>query len=148
MSVFLRVIAVALPLVFAYGVRAGEADISLFDGQGRATAYIAVDDDLTIYLWSGEPVAYLAQDAHGGYNIYGFNGSHLGWFLNGVIWDHTGEASCATKDAMQGTQLEPLKSLKQLKPIKAIKEIAPIRPIFSNAFGDTPCVLLLGSGAS
>jgi hypothetical protein len=34
-------------------------EISLFNAQGAASAYIDTDDDLTIYLWSGKPVAYL-----------------------------------------------------------------------------------------
>ncbi len=145
-TLFVR-FAILLLLLFAQRVSAEENEIGLFDGRGNATAYIAVGDDLTIYLWSGEPVAYLARDAGGGYDVYGFNGNHLGWFLNGVIWDHAGGASCATKQAMQGTKLEPLKALKQLKPIKSVKEIVPVRPVLSNTFGDTPCMLLLGSGA-
>ena len=32
------------------------------------------DDDETMYLWSGEPVAYRDEDS-----LFGFNGSHLGW---------------------------------------------------------------------
>jgi hypothetical protein len=143
-----RVAAMAL-LLFAFETAsASENEISLFDGQGRATAYIAVSDDLTIYLWSGEPVAYMVSDSSDGYDVYGFNGKHLGWFLKGIVWDHSGGASCAVKDAIQFAQLEPLKSLKQLKPLKGLKELRPIRPVLSNAFGDTPCVLLLGSGAS
>jgi len=31
-------------------------EVSLYDSKGRPVAYVA--DDLTIYLWSGKPVAY------------------------------------------------------------------------------------------
>lgn len=143
---FVRVMAAIAFLVSTQAALAAD-EVSLFDGQGKATAYIAVSDGLTIYLWSGEPVAYLDPDSQGGYNVYGFNGNHLGWFLNDVIWDHSGNASCADKAAMQTTELEPLKSLKQLKPLKAIEEIAPVRPVLTNSFGNTPCAFLLGSGA-
>ena len=51
-------------------------DVALFDGAGKASAYVAVDDELTVYLWSGEPVAYLDQDSAGGFHVYGFNGKH------------------------------------------------------------------------
>ena len=53
----------------------GDSEISLFNSNGEAVAYIAVDDDLTIYLWSGDPVAYIDDE-----DVYGFNGKHLGWF--------------------------------------------------------------------
>ena len=121
-------------------------EVTLFSSQGEATAYIVVDDGMTIYLWGGKPVAYLDADNRGGFSVYGFNGKHLGWFLKGIVWDDDGGASCAVKDAMQGTQLEPLKSLKELKPLKSLQELAPLRPLLTNSFGDTPCQFLLGSG--
>lgn len=34
---------------------------SLFDSKGRASAYVVANDDLTIYLWGGQPVAYLVK---------------------------------------------------------------------------------------
>jgi len=35
---------------------------------------------MTIYLWSGKRVAYLKK-SNTGYDVYGFNGDHLGWSL-------------------------------------------------------------------
>lgn len=101
-----------LSLLLALGVTTVHAkeEVSLFDGTGRAHAYIAVDDELTIYLWSGRPVAYLEKDREGGYHVYGFNGKHLGWFVRGVIRDHEGSASCATKEAIRSTEFEPSKA--------------------------------------
>lgn len=123
-----------------------EDEVSLFSGAGKADAYIAVDDELTIYLWSGKPVAYLEQDSAGGYHVYGFNGKHLGWFVKGVIWDHEGNASCATKEVLKSTEFEPFKAFKQFKPFKSFTQFAPFRPSFSSSFGDTPCRFLLGEG--
>ncbi|MFA5689089.1 MAG: 4-fold beta flower protein [Kiritimatiellales bacterium] len=76
-------------------------EISLFDSKGTATAYIA--EELTIYFWSGKPVAYLCKDSAGGFHVYGFNGKHLGWFVKGIIRDHQGKAVGATKDAIAYT---------------------------------------------
>jgi hypothetical protein len=74
---------------------------ALYDGGGTAVAYIAVNDEFTIYSWGGQPVAYLeAQDA-GKFAVYGFNGHHLGWFYQGVIWDHEGNGSCSVKARLQ-----------------------------------------------
>ena len=140
------VIVVALiASVLASEARA-EDEVSLFDGTGKAAAYVAVDDELTIYLWGGKPVAYLEKDSDGGYHVYGFNGKHLGWFVRGVVWDHDGKASCATKEVLRSTEFEPFKTFKQFKPFKSFTQFAPFRPAFSSSFGDTPCRFLLGEG--
>jgi hypothetical protein len=135
------------PLVCLATVNATAAsDVSLFDGRGKPAAYIAMDDGLTIYLWDGKPVAYLDSDSVGGYQVFGFNGHHLGWFIKGVIWDHTGHASCAIKELLTVTDFEPFKSFKEFKPFKSFKEFSPFRPNFTDSFGDTPCNFLLASG--
>ena len=121
-------------------------EISLFNGYGKPVAYIAIDDELTIYLWSGKPVAYLDTDNDEGYHVYGFNGKHIGWFVDGVIRDHKGNASCAVKELMKSTEYEPYKSYKQYKPYKSYKQYAPYRPHFPNSFGEKPCQFLLGEG--
>lgn len=122
-------------------------EVSLFSSQGEAVAYIDISDELTIYLWDGTPVAYLDEDISGGYNVYGFNGTHLGWFVNGVIRDHRGDASCAVKEVMKTTKFEPFKSFKSFKPFKSFKSFAPMRPFFSNSFGQISCKFLLMTGS-
>lgn len=145
----LRSCATLLVAAFTWSgpAEADGAEISLFDASGNATAYIDTADELTVYLWSGEPVAYLVSDKPGEFHVYGFNGGHLGWFINGVLWDHDGNASCAVKEAMGSVPFEPYKAYKQYKPYKAYKEYAPYRPYFSSSFGQVPCVLLLASGS-
>ena len=69
-------------------------EISIFDKSGNAQAYIS--KDLTIYLWSGEPVAYL-NNSNDLWHVYGFNGKHLGWYINGIIYDNDGNAVGAQK---------------------------------------------------
>ncbi len=123
-----------------------ENEITLFNGAGNAEAYIALDDEMTIYLWSGKPVAYLTKDSEGGYNVYGFNGKHLGWFVKGALWDHDGNAACAVKEVLGTTAFESFKNFKEFKPFKAFTEFAPFRKFFSNRFGDTPCKFLLSEG--
>jgi len=121
-------------------------EVTLFDGAGNAVAYIALDDEMTIYMWTGKPVAYLTSDSQGGYHVYGFNGQHLGWFLQGVVWGPDGNASCAVKDALASTKFEPYKGYKQYKPFKSFRQFAPFRPHLSNSFGDIPCRFLLSEG--
>ena len=122
----------------------GNKEISLFDKEGEAKAYIA--DDLTIYLWDGTPVAYLSN-SNSTWHIYGFNGNHLGWYINGILYDKDGYAVGAQKDATSMiTSIEGIKGIKSIKPIKSIKEIAPIQPIISRSWGRTPLILFLRAG--
>jgi hypothetical protein len=123
-------------------------DVALFDGRGKAIAYIALDDEMTIYLWGGKPVAYLDRETAGGYNVYGFNGKHLGWFVGGVLRDHNGDAMCATEEQLQQTEYEPFKAFKGFKPFKAFQEFAPFRPSFSSSWSDTPCKIALAEGGA
>jgi len=58
---------------------------TLFNSKGEPVAYISRDVNRTIYLWDGYPVAYLYS-----YHIYGFNGLHLGWLINGIVYDSDG----------------------------------------------------------
>lgn len=112
------------------------AEVTLFGSHETAVAYVA--EDLTIYLWSGDPVAYLASDPDGGYHIYTFGGKHLGWYVAGVVRDHRGYPVGARRGAfVSGTfaasvQVEPFKAFKLLTPFKAVQESAPIRPVFVN----------------
>ncbi|TAL01848.1 MAG: hypothetical protein EPO08_09160 [Rhodospirillaceae bacterium] len=117
-------------------------DVSLYDGGGEAVAYIAVDDELTVYLWGGQPVAYLDDGS-----VWGFNGKHLGWFDGGVIWDHEGNGACALKGALTVIpRIESLKSLKSLKPLKSLKELPPLQALHTNHFSATPCSIFLALG--
>ncbi|BBV76646.1 hypothetical protein STW0522RAO56_27000 [Raoultella planticola] len=134
-------------LLFSTLVSAGN-DLDLYDNQGDPVAYIALDDDLTIYSWDGEPGAYLKRSQNNEFDVYGFNGSHLGWFTKGMLVDHDGYVACAVKNLIAAPNLPSLKSLKNLKPLKSIPEIPPIFPLLNNEFSQTNCSLLVASGAA
>jgi hypothetical protein len=117
-------------------------EITLFDPDGNPVAYVAPDDENTIYLWSGKPVAYLE-----GENIYGFNGKHLGWFEEGIIWDHEGNRVGFIKGTLPVlAKFEPSKASKQFKPFKAFKEFAPFKPFKSTRVSKTPLSIFLSRG--
>jgi hypothetical protein len=122
-------------------------EISLYNSSLQATAYIA--EDLTLYLWSGKPVAYLDNDSVGGFHVYGFNGKHLGWFVGGIIRDHQGNVVGAVAEAFSVPPVfAPFKSFKEFKPFKSFKEFAPFRPFFMNNWSDTDLKLFLLQGAA
>ncbi|HYY58564.1 MAG TPA: hypothetical protein VE842_14620 [Pyrinomonadaceae bacterium] len=117
-------------------------EITLFDVTGRPTAYLSVQHDNTIYLWSGEPVAYLH-----GEHVYSFNGRHLGWFESGVLWDHSGYRAGFVRSTLPVyAQFEPFKSFKQFKPFKSFREFAPFKPFRSTSSSRAPLSVLLVGG--
>ena len=144
-----------LPLVVLGGAFAANApaadndEITLFNSKGKATAYIAMDKEMTIYMWNGKPAAYLKSDrGTKGFHIFGFNGKHIGWFVEGIVRDHEGDAACAVKGRMKSTDFEPFKDFKEFTPFKAFTEFPPFRPFFSKSFGDVTCAAFLMEGAA
>jgi hypothetical protein len=142
------VLATLLCLALTCGARGAQDEVSLFDHKGRATAYINKDTD--IYVWDGKPVAYLVKDNSSTFDIYGFNGKHLGWFTHGIIYDNEGNAVGGTKDAFSSsTELEPLKGLKRLKSLKDLQELRPLKPrftLFRKTWSDVPLGVFLRKG--
>ncbi len=59
---------------------------TLYSVNGEPVAYISDALTKAIYLWDGHPVAYLYD-----YHVYGFNGLHLGWFIDGIVYDADGK---------------------------------------------------------
>ena len=101
-----------------------------YDRYGKPTAY--TEDGEYIYLFTGEPVAYLYSDA-----VYGYSGRQFGWFQNGWVRDLNGNCAFFTENATgfgplkPMKQLCPLKSLKQLRPLKGLRELKRLRPLDS-----------------
>lgn len=93
--------------------------MTFYDSSGRAVAYS--DDNENIYLFNGEPVAYLHNDL-----VYSYTGCQLGRFNRGWIRDKSGYCVFFTETA-EGPG--PLKPLKQLKPLKSIKRVRPVKSI-------------------
>jgi hypothetical protein len=102
-----------------------ETETTLFGKSGDPKAFIAWNEENTIYSFDGVPLAYV-DEAN---NVYGFNGKHLGWFEDGILWNHQGQRVGFTKKTSPVfTQFEPFKGFKQFKPFKSFKEFAPFKP--------------------
>ena len=121
-------------------------EVTLFDSEGNARAYIDYDDEATIYLWNGKPVAFLKNDGSD-MCVFGFNGNFLGWYESGIIRNKRGNAVGARKGAINIiTSIEPIKSIQEISPIRPITSITPIKPIFSNSWSSELLTELLYSG--
>ena len=108
--------------------------LDFYDRSGAAVAY--TNDGENIYLYSGEPVAYLSDGS-----VYSFAGQHLGWFEGGWLRDAAGHCVLFTADARGGPlkplrQLRPLKGLRQLRPTKGVRQIKPLKPLKSLSWSD------------
>ncbi len=158
-------VVLAASLSFApFSVGADDGDeVALFDRRAQAIAYVSpkVDDESTIYLWSGKPVAYLKRYSRRntvGFDVWGFNGTHLGWFESGVVYDHNGKVECAAKESFKTPTPEPLvepsvKPFKQATPIKEFRKgkpsfPGPPFPGFTTFWGDASCNSFLAGGAT
>jgi hypothetical protein len=109
-----------------------EPPVDLFDSQRKAVAYLEPGDDSTIYLWSGEPVAYLVDES-----IYSFNGRHLGWYTNGVVIDHDGNVVASPAIAFRKPVTPaPARGPKEAAPSKARRESQPHTPSLGSAWSE------------
>lgn len=101
-----------------------------YDRYGHPVAY--TEDETHIYLFTGKPVAYIAQDA-----VYSFGGNHLGWCNDGWIRDLNGECVFFSEHASGSGPVKPVKSIcpvksvKQVKTVKGVREIKHMRAINS-----------------
>lgn len=111
-------------------------DIALFDRHGEAVAYIATDKEMTIYLWDGEPVAYLVNTETSEnpksdlFSIYGFNGKFLGRLKGGILRDKNDNVTGFIRGVINiATSKLQKKGSKSKIPNRYMKEIAPMEPI-------------------
>ncbi len=108
---------------------------TFYDATGNRIAYTD-DSDVHIYLFPGEPVAYLD-----GGSVYSYSGRHLGWFASGWIRDRNGNCVFFTEDAEGGPmkpmkKMTPTKAMKAMRPMKAMKEMRPIHPMDSSSWSE------------
>jgi len=105
-------------------------EVSLFNGEGEAIAYIDYQEDATIFLWEGTPLAFLENDENEK-AIIGFNGDFVGWYDGGIIYDGSGYPVGGKEDAINIiTKIEIIKGIQKITPIRPISPITPIQPIW------------------
>jgi hypothetical protein len=111
--------------------------ISLFDNEGEARAYIDYNEEATIFMWEGTPVAFIEKD-ESNLCVFGYNGSFLGWYEDGIIYDKNGYAVGARKGAVNMIpKIERVKGIQKIIPIRPITPITPIQPVLKISWGST-----------
>jgi hypothetical protein len=110
--------------------------VSLYDREGDARAYIDYDQEATIFMWDGTPVAFLNKEGNN-IGVVGFSGSFLGWYEEGVVYDKKGYKVGTRKEGAFITKMERIKGIQKIVPIKPITPITPISPIFLISWSPT-----------
>jgi hypothetical protein len=118
-------------------------ETTLFDRTGQPVAYVADDAGRTVYLWSGQAVAYLDHDV-----LVGWNGRQLGIYMRGRVYDVTGRLVGSIADECTYVPLpEPAKPEKLPKRMKHPRDSRLSSPKLSLAWSATELQDLLGDGA-
>lgn len=120
--------------------------VSLFNSEGKAKAYIDYGENATIFLWNGSAVAFLTKDEND-IAVVGFNGKFLGWYQNGIIYNDTGFAVGAKEGATNlMTEVEPVKEVQEVVPVKPVIPIIPLRPHLRDTWSSKSLLYFLTSG--
>jgi len=100
--------------------------ITLFSYDGNPVAYIADDPEHSIYLCNGTPVAYMV-----GNEVYGYNGIHLGWYENDIMWDLYGFRIGFSKETCPNISFPvPDTFPNPLNGDKLVRAVSKVKPAF------------------
>lgn len=116
--------------------------VSLYDRQGRVSAYIDYTQERTIFMWNGTPVAFMEKDGKD-LAIFGLMLFFLGWYADGVIYDKAGFIVGVEKE-VEGAlsipinvKVEPIKGVQKVTPVYPVTPITPFQPILRSSWSDT-----------
>ena len=118
-------------------------EITLFDQSGKPTAYLDTDDEFTIWMWEGHAVAYLDGNV-----IYGWNGQHLGWYVDEIVYDLDGyQTGYTASTCPRYLRSEPFKRFQRFKRFKRFKRTAKSMRTLKSSKSSISLKELLGSGS-
>ena len=133
----MKSILLTLMTLLSFTLVVNAQQTSLFDSEGEARAYIDYDEDATIFMWDGTPVAFLEKDGSD-ICVFGFNGSFMGWYEEGIIYDKKGYAVGARKGATNMlTKIERLKSMQKMTLMRPMTPMTPMQPMLKSSWSNT-----------
>lgn len=127
----------ALLIILTFNEVTIAQQISLFDNNGEARAYIDFDEEATIFIWDGTPAAFLEQDGSE-ICVIGFNGNFMGWYEDGIIYDKKGYAVGAREGAINMmTKMERMKGMQKMTPMRPMTPMTPMQPMWKSSWSST-----------
>lgn len=133
----MKSILLTLMTLLSFTLVVNAQQTSLFDSEGEARAYIDYDEDATIFMWDGTPVAFLEKDGSD-ICVFGFNGNFMGWYEDGIIYDKKGYAVGARKGATSMmTKMERMKSMQKMTPMRPMTPMTPMQPMLKSSWSNT-----------
>ena len=131
-SIFLTIMTIV-----SFTLTISAQQTSLYNSQGEAMAYIDYDEDATIFMWNGNPVAFLEKDGND-ICVFGFNGSFMGWYEDGIIYDKRGYAVGARKGATNmSLRSERSKSSQRSIPSRPSTPSTPSQPSWKSSWSSS-----------
>jgi len=107
-------------------------EMTIYDIHRRPRIYLAEDAQNSIYTWDGHAVACLA-----GEHVYGWHGRHIGWFVDGILYDGKGyRVGFTAETCPEAPYLEPAKYAKHGQTQRFKPSAPPARPVLSQ--GNSP----------
>jgi hypothetical protein len=133
----MKIISSITLLILTTAMLVSAQKISLFDSEGEAVAYIDFDEDATIFMWNGTAVAFIKKDGKANC-VFGFNGSFLGWYEDGILYDKNGYKVGARKGVVtMFYRSERIKGSQEITPVKPMTPVTPIQPVWKNSWSTT-----------
>ncbi|MBN2727624.1 MAG: hypothetical protein JXR53_00200 [Bacteroidales bacterium] len=114
-------------LIFVNIANINAQQVALYNHSGFPEAYIDFDNEATVFLWDGTPVAFLHRE----YNdlmVIGFNSSYLGWYENGILYSYECEILGCKRDVLDIPYKDCPRKGKQ-KRVPEKPDLIPIYPI-------------------
>ena len=107
----------------------------IYDRSGRVVAWLSDSD---IYNLRGRHSAVL----HGGQDVHGHRGQHLGVLDSGLFRDHRGRVVAFLKGARGGpvlpvAQVAPVRPVRSVRPVRAVRAVPPVRAVRSLSWGES-----------
>jgi hypothetical protein len=101
-------------------------NLTFYSEHGEPVAYS--DDETHIYRFNGRPIGYIHEDS-----VWSYDGTHLGWFLEGWVVDEHGYRVLFTEESVGGPKLPVMhmatsKSQKKGSPKKQSREDPESKP--------------------
>ena len=115
----------------------------IFNKNGEPVAYVTPGHIPVIYLWGGFPAAYIYEGDH----VFGFNGKHLGWFVNKILYTNGGDRiGFAFDNCPVSIAKDPVKGKKQARDEIRPRWAIPSPPKFGYKDADQDLTAFLSEG--